>query len=106
MRLTYHAQVTDVHSGNQVAIKFEHIRTEPPILRGEAEIYESLAGGAGTPRVHLFLIECDYCCMVFDLLGPSLEDLFQFCGRGFSLKTVLMLADQLLGHLESIHSFA
>jgi serine/threonine protein kinase len=34
--------------------------------------------------------------MVIDLLGPSLEDLFNFCSRKLTVKSVLMLADQMV----------
>ncbi|CAD5119320.1 DgyrCDS7942 [Dimorphilus gyrociliatus] len=42
--------------------------------------------------------------MVTDLLGPNLEDLYNYCKRKFSLKTVLQLADQMLGRVEYIHN--
>lgn len=41
--------------------------------------------------------------MATDMLGPNIEDLFNLCGRKFSLKTVLMIADACLSHIEYIH---
>lgn len=59
---------------------------------------------AGIPAVHWFGVEGDYNAMVMDLLGPSLEDLMTYVKRKFSLKTVLMLADQMISRIEFLHN--
>lgn len=55
----------------------------------------------GIPQIRWCGTEGDYNVLVMELLGPSLEDLFNFCGRKFSLKTVLLLADQLVSKFKS-----
>lgn len=63
-----------------------------------------MQGGVGIPRIIWCGSEGDYNVMVMELLGPSLEDLFNFCSRRFSLKTVLLLADQMISRIDYIHS--
>mmetsp|Transcript_22152 Transcript_22152/g.39620 ORF Transcript_22152/g.39620 Transcript_22152/m.39620 type:complete len:483 (+) Transcript_22152:231-1679(+) len=95
---------TNMTTGEEVAIKLESVKTKHPQLLYESKIYRILHGGLGIPNVRWYGVEGDYNVMVLDLLGPSLEDLFNYCGRRFKLKTVLMVADQLLSRLEYVHT--
>lgn len=95
--------VNDV-TGQSVAIKLEHNNFIQPVLGEEADFLHLLTGGIGIPQLYWHGEADSYYAMVFELLGPSLEDLFNFCGRRFSLKTVLMLANQILRRIEFVHS--
>jgi casein kinase I family protein HRR25 len=82
-------------------------------LEYEYRVYKIINGGVGIPRVRYFYSGTEYNTMVMDKLGrkysamvhfyhsthnttASLEDLFNQCKRRFSLKTVLLLADQMV----------
>jgi len=95
---------TNITNNEEVALKLENVKSKHPQLFYEAKIYKILAGGVGIPFVRWFGIEGEYNVMVMDLLGPALEDLFNYCGRKFSLKCVLMLADQMLRRVEYVHA--
>jgi serine/threonine protein kinase len=58
----------------------------------------------GIPTVKSYGFSGDYNILVFELLGKSLEDLFQDHGCKFSMKTVCMIADQMLQRIEYVHT--
>lgn len=95
---------THIDTFEIVAVKIENSKTKHPQLLYEAKLYNILQGGSGIPGTKWCGVDGEENVLVLDLLGPSLEDLFVYCGRKFSLKTVLMLADQMITRIEYVHS--
>lgn len=87
----------------KVALKFEDEKVEHPQLLYECQIYRCFSNAPGFPSVKWFGQYNDSNILVMDLFGPSLEKLFNKCNRKFSLKTVLMFAQQALTLLQYVH---
>ncbi|EFW99090.1 casein kinase 1 [Grosmannia clavigera kw1407] len=94
---------TNLLNSQQVAIKFEPRKSDAPQLRDEYRTYKILVGCPGIPNVYYFGQEGLHNILVIDLLGPSLEDLFDHCNRRFTIKTVVMVAKQMLSRVQTIH---
>ncbi|KAJ2917404.1 hypothetical protein MD484_g2989, partial [Candolleomyces efflorescens] len=90
-------------SNTPVAIKFEPRKSDAPQLRDEFRSYRTMNGTPGVPQVHYFGQEGLHNVLVIDLLGPNLEDLFDMCGRKFSIKTVCLAAKQMITRVQAIH---
>ncbi|ORX62981.1 kinase-like protein [Hesseltinella vesiculosa] len=94
---------TNLLNNQQVAIKFEPRKSDAPQLRDEYRTYKIMAGTPGIPSAYYFGQEGLHNILVIDLLGPSLEDMFDICSRRFSVKTVCMLAKQMITRVQTIH---
>jgi casein kinase 1 len=118
-------QGTNLLNNEPVAVKFEPRKTDAPQLRDEYRTYKILydqrkydsihfymqasisscayltytstpSPSAGIPSAYYYGQEGMHNILVIDLLGPSLEDVFDKCGRMFSVKTVAMLAKDMV----------
>lgn len=86
----------DILAGEDVVVKLEPVKGKAHTLNHEFQVYAKLNRGGVTPRAHWFGREAGFDAMVTERLGPSLGDLFVQYHFRFTLRTVLLLAGQLV----------
>ena len=84
-----------------VAIKLEKKKYNNNLIN-EVKIYKELKG-KGIPEIKWIGESNKWNIMIIEYLGPSLEDLYQLCNQKFSLKTILLIVDQILNIIQHIH---
>jgi len=92
----------DIFNGSEVAIKLEHYTSKHPQLLFEAKLLKTVPG-LGIPQMLWFGVSGEYNTMVMELLDQNLEDLFNFCARNFTLKTILLIAIDLINRIKHLH---
>lgn len=73
-------------------------------ISDEAKLTSALSGAVGFPQFYYYGIENGQCALITSLLGKSLQDLFYESNLTFSLKTILMIADQMLERLNFLYN--
>ena len=91
-----------IQNGEKYALKLEKKNGSHSLLETETYILCYLKG-EGIPFIKSFGFSGEFNILVMELLGKSLETLFQENEYKFSLKTVCMLAEQMITRLEYIH---
>ena len=92
----------NINNGELFALKLEKRNGAHSLLEIETYILCYLKG-EGIPFIKSYGFSGEYNVLVMELLGKSLEILFKENNFKFSLKTVCMLAEQMITRLEYIH---
>ena len=95
----------EILTHKKIAIKCENVKiNKPSLLKSEIQILKYLRGIKGIPKFYLHLFSKNFNFMLFELLGPNINEIFNFCHKKFSHLTVLSIGLQMLERIESIHS--
>lgn len=98
---------TNMETKVDVAIKTEYLNSGAPQLEHEAETLNVLRNPVqpqGFAEYFYFGREGAFNCLVMELLGKSLEENMQKCDNKFTVKTTVLIAEQVLHRIEYLHS--
>ena len=101
--MIYIASNIDAKEKEEYAVKLESKDLSRSLLEIEAYILSKLKA-FGIPEIKIYGCNSDYNILIMELLGNSLENLFQSQNKSFSLKTACMLGIQMIDRLEYLHS--
>lgn len=93
----------DLTTQQACALKLEALTAVSPQLKGEAKALGALRSVHGVPTLYWSGSDSSYNVISMELLGPSFDQLLERCKGKFSLKTGLLVGDQMIQRLESIH---
>lgn len=94
----------NLENGQQVAMKIEYTHNGSTHLQHEYNMYRCLEGIAGIPKVYEICQRNEDLIIVMEYLGPSLEWLFKYCEKKFSLKTICMIGKRMISLIRSVHN--
>ena len=97
-------------TGEDVAIKLSRRSTHDSVVmtsvQYEISVYKLIPDGIpGFPSIHYSGQDANHNVIVMDILGPSLEALRRTCRGTFTLRTICMLADQMVWQPRSPSAF-
>ena len=91
------------YSHKEVAVKVLNADTSQDNIKREISFTKQLQGCPGFPILYYWGFCNKNNIIVESLLGPSLDKLFNFCGRIFPLKTVCLIGIEMIKRLEAMH---
>lgn len=99
----------DVDNNSKVAVKLEEQASKNPQLAREYHFYQMLKEYSetpveGFPDVLFYGQIAKYNALVMDLLGPSLDDLFELCEKNFSIHCVCTIGLQIVDRFQQMHN--
>jgi len=88
-----------------VAIKLDKssLKGKEPQLENEKTILDFFSDSEGFPKVYDYGPYLDSFYLAMELLGPSLNDLYNYCKKKFSLQTILLISIQMIERIEEFH---